>query len=74
MSDKIAAMVGANDFHIDPRKGEYIILSKRQVRVQCLCAVLVLRYFSFMIFPTFTLHGRGAPFTLTNSLIHQVSY
>eukprot|EP00301_Raphidiophrys_heterophryoidea_P016880 c26580_g1_i1.p1 GENE.c26580_g1_i1~~c26580_g1_i1.p1 ORF type:complete len:535 (-),score=125.61 c26580_g1_i1:209-1780(-) len=30
MSDKIAAMVGANNFTILPRKGEYLILSKSQ--------------------------------------------
>lgn len=30
LCDKIAAMVGANNFQINPRKGEYILLSKSQ--------------------------------------------
>ena len=30
MADRIAAMVGADDFQITPRKGEYIILNKSQ--------------------------------------------
>ncbi|KAI8927482.1 FAD dependent oxidoreductase-domain-containing protein [Entophlyctis helioformis] len=29
-SDRIAAMVGANNFHITPRKGEYILLNRTQ--------------------------------------------
>jgi glycerol-3-phosphate dehydrogenase len=30
MADRVAAMVGANNFYITPRKGEYIILNKSQ--------------------------------------------
>ena len=30
MADRIAAMVGADNFYITPRKGEYIILNKSQ--------------------------------------------
>nr|KAJ3423206.1 hypothetical protein HK105_000360 [Polyrhizophydium stewartii] len=30
VSDRIAAMVGANNFHITPRKGEYILLNQSQ--------------------------------------------
>jgi glycerol-3-phosphate dehydrogenase len=30
MADRVAAMVGANDFTITPRKGEYVILNKSQ--------------------------------------------
>ncbi|KAI8896170.1 FAD dependent oxidoreductase [Globomyces pollinis-pini] len=33
MADRVAAMVGANDFHITPRKGEYIILNRTQGRM-----------------------------------------
>jgi glycerol-3-phosphate dehydrogenase len=33
MADRVAAMVGANDFTITPRKGEYIILNKSQGRL-----------------------------------------
>ncbi|TPX70864.1 hypothetical protein SpCBS45565_g01452 [Spizellomyces sp. 'palustris'] len=32
-SDRVAAMVGANNFSIEPRKGEYVILNKSQAHL-----------------------------------------
>jgi glycerol-3-phosphate dehydrogenase len=48
MADRVAAMVGANNFSITPRKGEYIILNKSQGH-----------FANHVLFPVPTSAGKG---------------